>query len=199
MITFKNLNDATPYKKFLSFYKDAIEKNQPNIEAVSISSFDKEINEVQSRFVNLKYIIDDEWIFFSNYKSPKALSFESHNQITALFYWHTINIQTRIKANIYKSSQKISDIHFNNRSNEKNIIAVISDQSKKISSPGDLKSKFNEVVTSKDFFDLRPDYWGGYSFNPFYFEFWRGDDNRQNKREVYELKKNKWEKSYLQP
>ena len=84
MITFKNLNSATPYKKFLSFYKEAIEKNQPNIEAVSISSFDKKINEVQSRFVNLKYIIDDEWIF-SNYQSPKAKSFESHNQITALF------------------------------------------------------------------------------------------------------------------
>ena len=41
MITFKNLNSATPYKKFLSFYKEAIKKNQPNIEAVSISSFDK--------------------------------------------------------------------------------------------------------------------------------------------------------------
>ena len=199
MITFKNLNSATPYKKFLSFYKEAIEKNQPNIEAVSISSFDREINEVQSRFVNLKYIIDDEWIFFSNYQSPKAKSFESHDQITALFYWNTTNIQTRIKANIYKSTQIISDMHFNNRSNEKNIIAVISNQSKKINSPDDVKNKFDEVVTSKNFFDSRPDYWGGYSFNPFYFEFWKGDDNRQNKREVYELKKNSWEKSYLQP
>lgn len=199
MITFKNLNSATPYKKFLSFYKEAIKKNQPNIEAVSISSFDKKIDEVQSRYVNLKYIIDDEWIFFSNYLSPKAKSFESHDQITALFYWNTINIQTRIKANIYKSSQLISDMHFNNRSNEKNIIAVISNQSKKINSPDDVKNKFDEVVTSKNFFDSRPDYWGGYSFNPFYFEFWKGDDNRQNKREVYELKKNNWEKSFLQP
>ena len=70
--------------------------------------------------------------FFSNYQSPKAKSFESHNQITALFYWNTINIQTRIKANIHKSSQIISDMHFNNRSNEKNITAVISNQSKKL-------------------------------------------------------------------
>ena len=59
--------------------------------------------------------------FFSNYQSPKAKSFESHNQITALFYWNTINIQTRIKANIHKSSQIISDMH------------LIIDQMKKIS------------------------------------------------------------------
>jgi pyridoxine/pyridoxamine 5'-phosphate oxidase len=32
-------------------------------------------NEVDSRYVNLKFISNDEFIFFSNYDSPKASSF----------------------------------------------------------------------------------------------------------------------------
>ena len=32
----------------------------------------------------------------------------------------------------------------------------------------------------------RPDFWGGYSFIPYYFEFWQGHENRLNKRHVFE-------------
>ena len=48
-------------------YDEALNNGQKLIEAISISSYNKEINEVESRFVNLKYIINDEFIFFSNY------------------------------------------------------------------------------------------------------------------------------------
>ena len=45
----------------------------------------------------------------------------------------------------------------------------------------------------------RPDFWGGYSFKPYYFEFWKGNENRLNKREVYNFIENKWQISFLQP
>ena len=38
---------------------------------------------------------------------------------------------------------------------------------------------------------------GGYSFSPYYFEFWDGHKSRVNKRYVYELVKNKWVEYYL--
>ena len=44
-----------------------------------------------------------------------------------------------------------------------------------------------------------PEYWGGYSFIPYYFEFWEGHKSRINKREVYEIKDNKWINYFLQP
>ena len=31
-----------------------------------------------------------------------------------------------------------------------------------------------------------PEYWGGFSFTPYYFEFWEGHKSRINKREVFE-------------
>ena len=39
------------------------------------------------RFVNLKFIDNDKFIFFTNYNSPKSLAFETHNQISGLFFW----------------------------------------------------------------------------------------------------------------
>ena len=73
---------------------------QKNIEAISISSYNREISEVDSRYVNLKLVTNDEFIFFSNYNSPKASSFNSHNQIAALVYWPSINVQIRMRANL---------------------------------------------------------------------------------------------------
>ena len=54
MITFKNLSNDTPYKIFEKEYNLALKHNQENIEAISISSYDKEKNEIDSRYVNLK-------------------------------------------------------------------------------------------------------------------------------------------------
>ena len=52
--------------KFLEEYNKALSLNQPNIEAICISSFDKSKNEPDSRYVNLKYIqekiIDISWV-----------------------------------------------------------------------------------------------------------------------------------------
>ena len=110
MITIKNKNDLEPYQKFYSLFSEAQKNNQKAIDAVSISSFNIETNEVESRYVNLKYIIDEEWIFFSNYNSKKASDFSSHDQISVLFYWDLLNVQIRIKAHIKKTDSAFSPI-----------------------------------------------------------------------------------------
>ena len=74
MITFINPSTEKPYIRFQSLYQDALANDQRGIEAISVSSYDLKTNEVEARYVNLKYIIDNEWIFFSNYNSPKRNS-----------------------------------------------------------------------------------------------------------------------------
>ena len=44
-----------------------------------------------------------------------------------------------------------------------------------------------------------PKYWGGYSFTPYYFEFWQGKDYRLNSRDVFELNNGNWDHYNLQP
>jgi pyridoxamine 5'-phosphate oxidase len=103
MIIFKKIIQDEPYIILKQKYDEAFAANQQNIEAISISSFNKETNEVESRYVNLKFIDQNEFVFFSNYNSPKSLAFNTHDQISALFYWPSINTQIRMKARIKKT------------------------------------------------------------------------------------------------
>jgi len=198
MIEIINENISAPYKDFIKYYDDALKSGEKNIEAASISSFNHSTNEVQSRYVNIKYINNDEWIFFSNYESPKSNDFISHAQISALFYWHKINVQIRIKAQISKTNSDFSDKHFNKRNREKNALAISSNQSMKINSYEDVKKNYLKIHDSELPLE-RPNYWGGFSFIPYFFEFWQGHDKRLNKRKTYTLKEKKWIKGYLQP
>ena len=64
MISFVQMCQDLPYVEFRSYYEKALKANQKNIEAIAISSFSKDNNFVDSRFVNLKFINEKEFIFF---------------------------------------------------------------------------------------------------------------------------------------
>jgi len=198
MIQFKNLNQGEPYLLFKSKYDEAYSAGQKVIEAISISTFENKTNEVDSRFVNLKFVSENEFIFFSNYKSPKANSFETHNQIAALIYWSSINVQIRMKAKIRKMSNDYNQRYFENRSKKKNALAISSNQSKPINSYKQVIENFNKSLNNDDLKKC-PKYWGGYSFTPYYFEFWEGHESRLNKREVFNKKDGNWAHSFVQP
>ena len=198
MIQFNNLNQETPYQLLKEKYDEAVDAGQKGIEAISISSYNKEVNEVDSRYVNLKFISNDEFIFFSNYDSPKASSFISHDQIAVLVYWPSINVQIRMKAKIKRTTDEYNQNYFFNRSEEKNALAISSSQSKPIDSYNQVKENYNKSLKNDDLKKC-PEFWGGYSFTPYYFEFWEGHDSRLNKREAYEKSDDSWKHLILQP
>lgn len=199
MIKITNLSKNKPYLMFREHYLEALKAKQKFIEAVAISSYDELTKQVDSRFVNLKYINNDQWTFFSNYNSSKAEQFISNSNISALFYWNSINVQIRIKANIFKSSVSISDEHFGNRSLEKNSLAISSRQSKVIKSYEAVQEKYLKILNNTNSNKARPEYWGGYTFVPFQFEFWEGHQSRLNKRILYKSVELNWEESFLEP
>ena len=198
MISFVNLNTSEPYKIFHDFYQKALTKNQKNIEAIAISSFNKKNNEVDSRYVNLKTIDEKNFIFFSNYNSEKAHQFESNKNIAALFFWNKINTQIRMKAKIYKLDKLLSDTHFKNRLKEKNALAISSMQSKHVKSFDLVKKNYLQTLENADL-ERRPEYWGGYKFIPYEFEFWVGHEYRLNHRTHFKFENNRWKKTLLQP
>lgn len=199
MISFINLNNQQPYVKFKYFYDLAKKNLEKNIEAINISSYDVNKKEVNSRYVNLKYIDNEDWIFFSNYKSPKAVEFENHNKIASVFYWKTINVQIRIKAIISKVSYEYSDLHFSKRDLKKNALAISSHQSELIDSYESVKNNYEKILNIIDPEVKRPSFWGGFSFRPYYFEFWEGDESRINKRNVYSIEDGMWKEFIIQP
>ena len=199
MIKFINPSTDKPYIYFQSLYHEALANDQRGIEAISVSSYNQKMNEVEARYVNLKYIADNEWIFFSNYNSPKAQQFESHSQVSVLVFWSSINTQIRIKALISKTSEEFSDQHFHGRTKEKNALAISSNQSQVIDSFDEVSNNFNQTLNAMTPNTVRPDFWGGFAFIPYYFEFWQGHKNRLNKRQVFEQQDCKWIERLLQP
>ena len=198
MIELINISNEEPYKIFQSLLDNALESGQDATDAISISSFDPIKNEVQSRYVNLKFINQNEWTFFSNYDSPKSKSFIHHDQITALFYWSKTDTQIRIKAKIFKTLEDKSDSYFKSRDKKKNALSISSMQSMAIKSYGEVIKNYQNTLNSQNLND-RPKYWGGFSFIPYYFEFWEGHESRINKRVSYLHDGSKWEKNFLQP
>ena len=145
MIKFDNLSQEKPYIKFNDFYDKAFSANQKNIEAMVISTYNADIKKVDSRFVNLKLIDGNNFIFFSNYNSKKSIDILTHNQISALLHWSSINVQVRMAAKIKKTSMKYNQEYFKNRSTDKNALAISSNQSKKIDSYDIVQEKYNKT------------------------------------------------------
>lgn len=198
MINFVDPPQEKPFKIIHNLYNLAIKAGQKNIDAIAISSFNAKKKEVDSRFVNLKFVNKEQFIFFSNYNSPKSIAFSTHDQISALLYWPSISAQIRFKAKIKKTSESFNNNYFANRKVEKNALSISSNQSKTINS---FQEVINNYEKTKEIEDLKkcPSYWGGFSFKPYEIEFWKGDDNRLNRREVFKKNGDQWESFLLQP
>ncbi len=197
-IKFIEVSKEEPYKIFKKLYDEALLKDQSCIDAVAISTYCIRKKEVDSRYVNMKFLYKKDFIFFTNYNSVKSEQINSHSQISALFYWPVTDTQIRVKGTVIKTNDNFSDNHFKSRSKLKNALALSSSQSSKIDSYEEVIKNYKKFVNESDL-KKRPDYWGGFSLEPYYFEFWTGNDNRLNKREVYEKANNDWVFYYLQP
>lgn len=198
MISIQNLANEKPFKIFNKKYEDAKKMHQKNIEVACISSFSKRNNETNARFVNIKFLIDNKFIFFSNYKSDKAMEFKEHSQVAVTFFWSEVNTQIRIKGNIEKSSKAFNQEYFEKRDKDKNALAISSDQSKLIDSYYDVVKNYQRALKATNLSDC-PEFWGGYQLDPYYFEFWEGHNARLNRRDAYSLSGSSWTHFCLQP
>jgi len=93
---------------------------------------------------------------------------------------------------------KYNDEYFKERSSDKNALAISSNQSSLVDSFEEVKDNFNKVLLTSNLWEC-PKNWGGFSFVPYYFEFWEGNESRLNKRDVYQIKDKIWEHTIIQP
>lgn len=198
MIKFLNNIEEPPFIELKKQYDEALSLGQENPEALALSSYSIEKKQVNSRFVNLKFVDGEQFIFFTNYNSPKAKEFFQHKQISALMYWNLTRTQIRIKGNIFKADRQFNQDYFKGRSINKNALAISSNQSNKVESFEDVKKKYNDALKNSNLKKC-PDYWGAYIFIPFEIEFWRGSSFRLNKRDLYQKVNKEWNHSVLEP
>jgi pyridoxamine 5'-phosphate oxidase len=120
--------------------------------------------------------------------------------VAVTIYWTSVFRQVRIEGVVSKTSAQVSDEYFNSRPKKSQISAIISNQSKSISSRMELENKYEELSLSSENL-VRPSYWGGYELKADYWEFWQGRNHRLHDRICYQFEpsNNTWIKKILAP
>ncbi|HLR78238.1 MAG TPA: pyridoxamine 5'-phosphate oxidase, partial [Burkholderiaceae bacterium] len=152
-----------------------------------------------ARIVLLKDYGERGLTFYTNYESRKGQDLSQNPDAALLFYWPGLERQIRVEGRVSKTPDTDSDDYFRSRPLGSRISAWASPQSREISRP-DLDARMTHCLQSLGDNPSRPPWWGGYTLQPAYFEFWQGRANRLHDRLTYKLdSKGQWARTRLAP
>jgi len=185
----------SPYELFKSWFQKASEDNNPEPNAMTISTFSDSYPE--SRMVLLKEFNGNQFVFYTNYNSQKGKNIDANPNVSLLFFWPYSQRQIRIKGIASKTPRDKAIEYFNTRPIESRISAISSPQSSRISRT-DLVEKTIQIANSNEL--NCPEHWGGYGVEAMEIEFWQGQPGRLHDRIVYKkTNDNQWEIYRLAP
>ena len=154
---------------------------------------------VRQRFVLLKGVSEDGFVFFTNYNSDKAAAMHSNRQVSLLFPLNELDRQVSISGTVEKLPAAESDAYFASRPRASQLSAWASNQSQPIASRASLEAQLDEVNARFEGGSVpRPEGWGGYVVNPERIEFWQGGSDRLHDRFAY-MSDDGWTLERLQP
>ena len=154
---------------------------------------------IRQRFVLLKGVSEDGFVFFTNYNSDKAAALAQNDRSSMLFPWNELDRQVSVSGKVEKIAESESDAYFAARPRASQIAAWTSQQSQPIASRAALEAQYQATLERFDGNDVaRPPHWGGFRLVPERIEFWQGGEDRLHDRFVYQYT-NGWNRSRLQP
>lgn len=188
-----------PMVLFSQWFKSAVDANISEVNAMTLASVSVD-GRPSARTVLLKEFDESGFIFYTNYRSRKAMEFDQNPNVALLIFWKELERQIRIEGSIEKIESYKSDEYFDSRPLESKMSAIVSEQSQPIASRHQLeenwveyfKNNFNKEI-------IRPEYWGGYRVIADKIEFWQGRPNRMHDRILYSRSGNNWYHERLQP
>ena len=188
----------SPIDLFLSWLEEAKATLRSEFNAMVLSTVGQ-MGTPSSRIVLLKEITDSGgMVFYSNYRSRKALDLKANPNAALLFFWAPLERQVRIEGRIRKLSAEKSDKYFYSRPFESQLSAIVSPQSETVKELSVLNKKRKILIETPQNVK-RPEYWGGYELQAEMFEFWQGGQHRMHDRIRYRLKEGNWRRDRLAP
>ena len=186
-------------EQFKIWYVQAKEAMIPEPDAAVIASVNEE-EYPSSRFVLVRKVDGDGFVFFTNYRSDKATSFSLSPKVSLTFGWLPLHRQVRVHGLVEVAKDKESDDYFSQRPRGHQIGAWASPQGQVISDRKTLEGRYREI--SERFGDgpiPRPEHWGGYRIRPTMIEFWQGRPDRLHDRLRYSWSNDRWILQRLAP
>ncbi len=180
-----------PFDFFRKCYEEAFETEQPEPNACILSTVDND-NKPSSRVIYLKELVDNQFIFYTNYLSHKGKDIARNPNVSLLFFWPGLQRQIRIEGSCEKVSEAVSEAYFQSRPRSSQIGAWASHQSEELDKRSTLEERFEQYAAKFPEKIPRPPHWGGYALTPQLIEFWQGRPSRLHDRFVFEWVHEEW-------
>ena len=192
--------ERNPFDQFEKWWTQAVNSqiDEPNAMTVATASGD---GMPAARIILLKGFDKTGFVFFTNYKSYKAMHLEENPRACLVFFWKELERQVRITGLVERVSEKESDDYFYSRPKGSQIGAWASPQSQVIENRDWLDQHYLQLTEEFKQKELkRPAHWGGYRVTPVIIEFWQGRPSRLHDRIQYSLEEDgKWKIERLSP
>ena len=191
---------ANPIAQFSIWWQQATESNIDEVNAMTLATASAD-GLPSARIVLLKGFSEKGFIFFTNYKSYKAMQLAENPKACLVFFWKELERQVRIMGLVKKVSAEESENYFNSRPMQSRLGALASPQSQVIKNREWIDEAFLKMAEEhKEKNPQRPEHWGGYYVQPVIVEFWQGRPSRLHDRIQYSLEENgSWRIERLAP
>jgi pyridoxamine 5'-phosphate oxidase len=181
-----------PFQGFSMWFDEAIVNNEIEANACVLSTVDISSLQPTSRIVYLKELKNEQFVFYTNYKSQKGKELLENPNSSLLFFWPGIQRQVRIEGLVDKVSSEESDVYFASRPRESQLGAWASHQSEILNDRNDLITRLEELDLKYPDRVPRPPHWGGYALIPQLLEFWQGLPSRLHDRLIFQKTDDNW-------
>ncbi|RVU35436.1 pyridoxamine 5'-phosphate oxidase [Rheinheimera riviphila] len=189
-----------PISKFKHWWQEAlVESPLQQHSAVCISTID-EHGFPAGRFVDLKSVSDDGFVFCSYLDSAKGQQIAHNPKIAMTIWWDHVGYQVRVIGTAQLITTAQADGFWQSRSRSAQLVTTAFAQSAPLAAERDLVTKLQQASTGlADQAIARPDNWGGYCIKPVAIEFLTFRDSRLHLRELFKDQGEGWTKQLLQP
>lgn len=188
-----------PFSLLEDWLEETISAGIPEPTAMNLSTVGKD-GRPSARIVLLKEISEKGLSFFTNYESKKGVQLLENPNAAITFFWPELERQIRLEGTVKKISEKESKAYFITRPKDSRIGAWASEQSRPLADKKILEDKFLQLTAKFSEEEIpKPNFWGGFLFEPSLIEFWQGRPNRLHDRILYQSDGNFWRTSRLYP
>ena len=178
--------DPNPIALFRRWFDEAIASGSRLPDAMTLATATRD-GKPSARMVLLKQADEDGFVFYTNYRSPKAQDLDENPRAALVLYWSGLDRQVRIEGTVERVSSAESDEYFRTRPRDSQLGALASPQSEVIENREVLESRyaeFDKLYSERPV--ERPPHWGGYRLKPERIEFWQNRESRLHDRLLYE-------------